>query len=238
MVFGKWTIEDVSLVCDHYGDTTGERWNRLSSSPEWIYHDLHSIFSCWSSIWALSTAELRHRSLEVNNENFTGNVLKRMRRLNRAMATHILLRECLLIQQSFIKEVKALGARQYEGVDEHILQNRFSSHPVPDDEDILQERFMSRRRVQVDVEILQDRFLSRCVQVEKLMVHDLLVVQGILEQLQNLMTMIISIEQISSSKSVAMLGYLGFIFLPLSFAAVSLPPTPIKHDSSNKTKRS
>lgn len=192
MVFGKWSTQDVALVHQHYGAGARERWSRLAAAPEWIFHDLNSIFGHWNRIWRLAARELRNRSLEVNDENFTGNVLQRMRRLNRAMATNILLRECLLIQEQSMKEITSYASEQYINFDSLAKDSA------------------------------QTSFTCRCLQVEKSIAHDLLIVHGILEQLQNLMTMIISIEQISSGQSVARLGFLGFVFLPLSFVAASL----------------
>ncbi|PMD42306.1 hypothetical protein L207DRAFT_580972 [Hyaloscypha variabilis F] len=191
MVFGKWSTQDAALVSKHYSSGASKRWDRLIVAPEWIFHDLNSIFGDWNHIWRLSARVLRDRSLEVNDESFTGNVLQRMRRQNRAMATNIWLRECLLIQQSSVKEIISYGPGQYSEFDS--LTKDFA----------------------------ETSFMNRCSQVEKSIAHDLLIAHGILEQLQNLMTMIISIEQISSGQSVARLGFLGFVFLPLSFVAAS-----------------
>jgi hypothetical protein len=189
MVFGKWSAADVLQLSQHYSHR--RRWERLVACHEWIYHDLLTVLSDWTSIWNAAAGELRDRSSEVNQETFTGNVLQRMRRLNRAMATNILLRESLLIQQSSLKEIIALAP----------------------------ERYVEFRGLEEDAAEIS--FASRCNQVDRTLSHDLAVVQGILEQLQNLMAMIISVEQISTGQSVARLTYLGFVFLPLSFVAVS-----------------
>lgn len=187
MVFGKWSAADVLRLSQHY--SLRRRWERLVACHEWIYHDLFTVLSDWVNIRNAAARELRDRSIEVNQETFTGNVLQRMRRLNRAMATNILLRESLLIQQSSLKEIIALAS----------------------------ERYTEFRGLGEDAAEIS--FISRCIQVDKTLSHDLSVIQGILEQLQNLMTMIISVEQISTGQSVARLTYLGFVFLPLSFVA-------------------
>lgn len=191
IVFGRWSALDISRVQQHY--SSKRRWDRLAACHEWIYHDLNTILSDWVGIWNAAAWELRDRSIEVNQENFTGNVLQRMRRLNRAMATNILLRESLLIQQNSLKEIIVLAPQRY---------------------------FEFRSLEQDAAEV---GFISRCSQMDKALSHDLLVVQGMLEQLENLMAMIVSIEQISTGQSVARLTSLGFFFLPVSLVAVSHP---------------
>ncbi|KAH8586963.1 hypothetical protein B0O99DRAFT_694995 [Bisporella sp. PMI_857] len=195
LVFGKWLTSDVLRVQQHY--SSQRRWQRLAACPEWIYHDLNIILSDWVGIWNAAAWELKDRSIEVNKENFTGNVLQRMRRLNRAMATNILLRESLLIQQNSLKEIIYLAPERY-----------------------LEFRCLEQDAAEVG-------FISRCNQMDKALSHDLLVVQGILEQLQNLMAMIVSVEQISIGQSVARLTYMGFVFLPVSLVAAIFSITTI-----------
>jgi len=76
-------------------------------------------------------------------------------------------------------------------------------------------------------------FMKRGKELSKALEHYWALANGNKEQLQNLVSMMISMEQISQSSSVARLNLLAFTFLPLSFVAVS---TPIKN-LENSTRK-
>ncbi|KAH7383052.1 hypothetical protein BKA64DRAFT_175457 [Cadophora sp. MPI-SDFR-AT-0126] len=60
-------------------------------------------------------------------------------------------------------------------------------------------------------------FVVRCRVMSNALEHYSVRAKGTLEQLQNLFSMMVSLEQISQSQSVGRLNILAFIFLPLSF---------------------
>ncbi|KAK0099739.1 hypothetical protein ONS95_013367 [Cadophora gregata] len=63
------------------------------------------------------------------------------------------------------------------------------------------------------------RFLKRGDELSGALDHCQALAHGNREQLQNLVSMLISLEQISQGQSMARLNFLAFIFLPLSFVA-------------------
>jgi hypothetical protein len=190
LVFGELSVSDIFQIEAHYRSL--KRRNRLLACPEWFYLDLLSSSSHWRNIWGLAVDELGERSTEVNRGHWSGSILQRMRRLNRAMATNLMLRESLHIESNSIKEVCERAADTYASF-QGLGKDGF-----------------------------QVAFISRCQQARKSIEHDLLVAQGILEQLQNLMAMVVSLEQISQGEAVGRLGVLAFIFIPISWVAVRL----------------
>lgn len=76
----------------------GKRCHKLRDYREWIYHDLHSVFTDWHGVWdaaRLHLAELDHFG--------ASNIGERMRRISRATAANIMLGESLTIHRESLK---------------------------------------------------------------------------------------------------------------------------------------
>lgn len=64
-----------------------------------------------------------------------------------------------------------------------------------------------------------DEFLERCTEMSDSLEHYAVLAKGNEEQLQNLLSLMVSMEQISQGQSMGQLNILAFTFLPLSFMA-------------------
>jgi len=191
MVMGQWDVSDVMKFIRHCeGDCRRDktRYRRLQECPQWIYHDLYSTFTDWNDIWDAVQINLEELDQEVHELLGTGNVLERMRKINKAIAANIMLRESLAIQGNSLQAVNKLA------------ESRWSESP---------------NKVQL-------QFMERCKEMFTSLDHYSVLATGNLEQLQNLVSMMVSLEQIAQGNSVARLNILAFTFLPLSFIAVSI----------------
>lgn len=125
-------------------------------------------------------------------------ILSRMRRLNKTTAATIMLREALDMQGKSM----AFVHQQARGL-------------WLDFDDLAKDE-------------AQGAFLARCEDVGRALEHYEVLAKGTMEQLQNLLQMMISLEQIAQVQSVGRLNSLAFTFLPLSFVAVRYTPLPPK----------
>lgn len=190
-VIGDWDVGEVMTfvrACEsNYGGET--RLQRLAKCREWIYHDLYSTFSDWIDVWDTARAHLGDLDRQVHAQIGTSNILERMRRLNKATAANIMLREA-----------RGTQARSFE---------------------IVKSQMLKASTRQTGSSALQEDFRNRCTEVLQALDHYSVLARGNQEQLQNLMSMMVSLEQISQGQSSVRLNILAFTFLPLSFAAVS-----------------
>ncbi|KAF4622754.1 hypothetical protein G7Y89_g14273 [Cudoniella acicularis] len=187
MVMGQWVLSDVMKFIRHCeGDCGGKtRYRRLQECPQWIYHDLYSTFTDWNVIWDAVQIHLEDLDQEVHELLGTSNVLERMRRINKATAANIMLRESLAMQEKSLQAIHKFAERHWP--------------TEPND--------------------VQFQYTERCKEISTSLEHYSVLAKGNLEQLQNLLSMMVSLEQIAQGNSVARLNLLAFIFLPLSFIA-------------------
>ena len=190
MVMGKWDIADVMKFIRHCeGDCGGgNRYQRLKECPQWIFHDLCSTFTDWNEIWDAVQMHMEDLDQEVHELLGTSDVLGRVRRINKATAANIMLRESLAMQEKSLQAVDRLTKRHWSEAPSEV----------------------------------QIQFGERCNEILTSLEHHSVLAKGNLEQLQNLLSMMVSLEQIAQGNSVARLNILAFTFLPLSFIAVSV----------------
>jgi hypothetical protein len=188
VVIGHWERPDIERFASHYQGQDTRRSQRLLECHEWIYHDLFSTFMDWNGIWDCVRCRLEDLDHEVHDQLGTSNILGRMRNLNKAVATNIMLREALAVQKNSLDTFM-----------EFVTQNKDSFRSVSNVE-----------------------FLKRGKELLKALEHYKALANGNQEQLQNLVSMMVAMEQISQGQSVGRLNLLAFTFLPLSFIAVSI----------------
>ena len=149
----------------------------------------------WNEIWDAVRDRLSELDHEVHRQFGSGNILGRMQGLNKATATNIMLRETLNVQKNSL-----------ETVIEMVKKNRDSGGTVQET-------------------VPEMAFMKRGNELLKALEHYWALANGNKEQLQNLVSMMVSLEQISQGQSVGRLNALAFTFPPLSFVAVSTPIT-------------
>lgn len=154
-------------------------------------------FTDWSGIFdaARRASILGALDEAVHEQVGTSNILERMRRIDRVTVTNIRFRESLGIRQHSLQVIRKSAEKRLEEI----------SKQAPDS--------------------ASARLTERCMEVSTSLDHCSILAKGSLEQLENLLSMMASLEQISLGQSIGCLNVLAFTFLPLSFIAVSPFPS-------------
>jgi hypothetical protein len=115
VVMGHWDIVDVMKFVRHCeGDCGGgNRYQRLKECPQWIFHDLCSTFTDWNEIWDAVQMHMEDLDQEVHELLGTSGVLGRVRRINKATAANIMLRESLAMQEKSLQAADRLTKRHW-----------------------------------------------------------------------------------------------------------------------------
>jgi hypothetical protein len=121
-----------------------------------------------------------------------------------------MLRETLGTQRKALQVVVEKATKHYKGIK--------NTNPATQEPVALSEGINPSPRIISSHEF----FMERCEEMSNSLEHFAVLAKGNEEQLKNLLSLMVSLEQIAQGQSVGRLNVLAFTFLPLSFMAVGL----------------